>query len=54
MFDFLVDIIPRDELKEAGLGVTKGPYQRWKALCHTTAAGGDDDAFVPSESRATP
>lgn len=24
VFDFLVDIIPRDELKEEGLGVTKG------------------------------
>ena len=32
MFDFLVDIIPRDELKEGGLGVTNTKGGRLSAI----------------------
>lgn len=35
VFDFLVDIISKDNLKEEGLGVTKLTCQRWWILRHT-------------------
>lgn len=33
MFDFLVDIIPRDEMKEEGLGISKGSVPDMPYYC---------------------